>query len=100
MAGRILFVRLRFLLVLAGAFAVVANWEFLQAQWEKLTRPVRKTSSRAQGPLVGAEYWCPMCPGVLSDEPGKCPVCNMPLQLRQHGDMAPSSDGSLARMQF
>jgi hypothetical protein len=24
----------------------------------------------------------------------------MPLQLRQHGDMAPSSDGSLARMQF
>lgn len=28
---------------------------------------------------AGAEYYCPMCPGVESDRPGSCPKCGMAL---------------------
>ena len=28
---------------------------------------------------VGASYYCPMCEGVESDEPGACPRCGMAL---------------------
>lgn len=27
-----------------------------------------------------AKYFCPMCPGVESDQPGDCPKCGMPLE--------------------
>ena len=29
---------------------------------------------------AGAEYFCPMCPGVESDKPGACPKCGMALE--------------------
>ncbi|MAT15374.1 MAG: copper-translocating P-type ATPase [Planctomyces sp.] len=31
-------------------------------------------------PKTGADYYCPMCPGVESDQPGKCPKCGMDLE--------------------
>jgi Cu+-exporting ATPase len=31
-------------------------------------------------PSATAKYFCPMCPGVESDEPGDCPVCGMALE--------------------
>ncbi len=31
-------------------------------------------------PSAGAKYFCPMCPGVESDEPGACPKCGMALE--------------------
>ena len=30
--------------------------------------------------VTGAKYVCPMCPGVESDEPGRCPICHMYLE--------------------
>ncbi|WP_258870885.1 MULTISPECIES: copper-translocating P-type ATPase [unclassified Wenzhouxiangella] len=30
-------------------------------------------------------YYCPMCPGVESDEPGTCPKCGMALEKAQSG---------------
>lgn len=30
--------------------------------------------------MEGAEYFCPMCPGVESDKPGDCPKCGMALE--------------------
>ncbi|WP_376691086.1 copper-transporting P-type ATPase [Wenzhouxiangella sp. EGI_FJ10409] len=30
-------------------------------------------------------YYCPMCPGVESDEPGNCPKCGMALEKAQSG---------------
>lgn len=32
-------------------------------------------------PAAGAKYFCPMCPGVESDQPGDCPKCGMALEL-------------------
>src|SRR5262249_37339940 len=46
------------------------------------------------------EYFCPMCPGVISDWPGKCPVCNMALVRRQRGAAVALPDGVVARMQL
>lgn len=31
-------------------------------------------------PSSAAKYFCPMCPGVESDEPGDCPKCGMALE--------------------
>ena len=31
-------------------------------------------------PSAGAKYFCPMCPGVESDQPGACPKCGMALE--------------------
>src|SRR5688572_32057410 len=31
-------------------------------------------------PTTGAKYFCPMCPGVESDQPGDCPKCGMSLE--------------------
>ncbi len=30
-----------------------------------------------------AEYYCPMHPAVVQDQPGECPICNMALVLRE-----------------
>jgi hypothetical protein len=32
-----------------------------------------------------ATHACPMHPDVVSKEPGKCPICGMPLELRKAG---------------
>ena len=34
----------------------------------------------AVAPSAAAKYFCPMCPGVESDEPGDCPKCGMALE--------------------
>lgn len=96
---RIAQVRVRFLLVLAGAFLIVGNWGAIRNYWDTLT------ISLAPRPLTGAvsadtEYFCPMCPGVLSEWPSKCSVCNMPLVRRQKGEAVQLPDGVLARMQL
>src|SRR5689334_18694538 len=73
---RLVQVRLRFLAVLVAAFAVVGNWDLLRHYWDKLTWT---PTSAAEGVSGETEYWCPMCPGVVSEWPGKCGVCNMAL---------------------
>jgi len=39
----------------------------------------------AAKPSGAAKYFCPMCPGVESDEPGDCPKCGMALERTQPG---------------
>ena len=41
-----------------------------------------------------------MDPGVLSDWPGRCGVCNMALVRRKKGEAAMLPDGVVARMQL
>jgi Cu(I)/Ag(I) efflux system membrane fusion protein len=97
LALRVVLVRLRFLILLAGVLLLVGAWPALRGYWDRWTRP-------NWGPMgevaMDMEYWCPMCPGVVSDWPGKCPVCKMTLVRRQKGDPTPLPDGVVARMQF
>jgi YHS domain-containing protein len=97
LAVRILQVRLRFIVILALAFIIVGNWGLLRNLWDKLTR---RSAPSTEAVSPETEYWCPMCPGVVSDWPGKCPVCNMSLVQRRRGEAVPLPDGVLARMQL
>jgi membrane fusion protein, copper/silver efflux system len=86
----------RFLLLLGGLLGILAGWPTLVNYWEKWT-----AAPMAHGAVSSdTEYWCPMCPGVVSDWPTKCPVCSMTLVRRQKGDMTPLPDGVVARVQL
>ncbi|HVL13188.1 MAG TPA: heavy metal-binding domain-containing protein [Gemmata sp.] len=88
--------RARFLLLVGAVLGLVAAWPLLQNVWDKLTG-----SAPAGGAVSGdMEYWCPMCPGVVSDWPSKCPVCSMTLVRREKDDMTPLPDGVVARIQL
>src|SRR5262249_33086049 len=92
---RIVLARLRFFVLLGAVLLLVAAWPWLRNHWEKLTRPAAPELAVSGD----TEYWCPMCPGVVSDWPGKCPVCKMDLIRRRKAEMTPLPDGTLSRMQ-
>jgi len=94
---RIVSVRLRFLAVFLVIFVVVGKWDTLGNYWDRLTR---KSSFRDTPVSQDTEYWCPMCPGIVSEWPAKCPVCNMDLVRRRKTEPVPLPDGVMARMQF
>jgi hypothetical protein len=95
-AFRIAATRLRFLYVFAIVFAIVGCWETIRTYLARLT-----TASTAERVTSSdTEYFCPMDPGILSDWPSKCPVCNMTLVRRKRGEAVPLPDGVMARMQF
>ena len=92
----VLLARARFLLLVGALLGVIAGWPLLTNYWDKLT-----TSPQASGAIsTDTEYWCPMCPGVVSDWSTKCPVCNMSLVRRQKGEMTPLPDGIVSRVQL
>jgi hypothetical protein len=93
---RIALARLRFVLLLGAVLLVVAAWPTLRNLWDKLTAPPGPEAAISPD----TEYWCPMCPGVVSDWPSKCPVCHMTLVRRKKGEMTPLPDGVVARMQY
>ncbi|MEX0711439.1 MAG: heavy metal-binding domain-containing protein, partial [Pirellulales bacterium] len=98
MGLRIAQVRLRFLLVLAVAFAVVGQWHVIRNHWDQWTGSGR---GPAAAPISSdTEYFCPMDPGVLSDWPTRCSICNMALVRRHKGEAATLPDGVVARMQL
>src|SRR5690242_200120 len=74
LAMQVLLVRLRFFLTLAGVLLLVGGWPTFRDHWDRLTRSAGGPSGAMS---LNMEYWCPMCPGVVSDFPGRCPVCNM-----------------------
>ncbi len=95
-AFRIAATRLRFLSVFAVVFVILGSWETIRTYWGRLT------SASTSEPVISSdtEYFCPMDPGILSDWPSKCPVCNMTLVRRKRGEAVPLPDGVMARMQF
>jgi Cu(I)/Ag(I) efflux system membrane fusion protein len=94
----IAFVRMRFFVVLLAALLLVNYWPQLRNYRDRMAR---QGHTHDQGGIsTDTEYWCPMCPGVVSDWPSKCPVCNMTLVRRLKGEQVPLPDGVLARMQF
>jgi hypothetical protein len=96
---RVAQVRLRFLFVLAAGFLIVGAWPVLRNYWDTFT--LSPASSLVSGGVSEeTEYFCPMCPGVVSVWPTKCSVCNMPLVRRKRSDAQQLPDGVLARMQL
>lgn len=83
--------------MLVGIVAVIAYWPWLRSHFDRLVYPNRPTEPAVSREI---EYWCPMCPGVISDWPAKCPVCHMELVRRTRGEATPLPDGVVARMQF
>jgi hypothetical protein len=97
---RLIEVRLRFVVVLVIAFLVVGRWTTWRNYWDKWSRPLFGGTAYAAGVSSDTEFFCPMCPGVLSDWPAICPVCHMDLVTRKHGEPIVLPDGTLARMQL
>jgi len=80
--------RLRFIAVLVAIGLVITQWEALVARYEKWTRPASGQSAAQSG----IEYFCPMHPTVIRDNPKeKCPICFMPLSKRKKGDTHPEA---------
>ncbi len=93
-------IRLRIPVALLAALLLVGKWESIRNVWVGWGRSF--TLERAgMGPVSGdTEYFCPMDPGVVSDWPGKCGVCNMALVRRKRGEASALPDGVVARMQL
>ncbi len=99
-AARLVEVRLRFVIVMLAAFVVIGQWSTWRNYWERWTRPLLGGMARAGSVSPDSEFFCPMCPGVLSDWPVICPVCHMDLVLRKRGEAIVLPDGVLSRMQL
>lgn len=95
-AAQVAVARLRFPLLLGVLFLGAAAWPTLRNWWDTLTLPPPPAAAVSPD----TEYWCPMCPGIVSDWPTKCPVCQMALIRRQKGEATPLPDGVVARMQL
>lgn len=97
---RVVQLRLRFVLLLAALAGVLLGWQQLRAGWNLFDDWWTAAASTVGGVSPDTEYFCPMCPGVLTQWPEKCPVCKMPLVRRKKGDAALLPEGVLARMQL
>jgi membrane fusion protein, copper/silver efflux system len=93
-------VRLRVPIVLVIAALLVGRWDVIRNHWDRLTRGTLSESIAAHAVSADTEYFCPMDPGVISDWPGKCGICNMALVRRKRGEALALPDGVIARMQL
>jgi hypothetical protein len=100
LAARVLWMRLRFVLAVGALFVAIALWQQLGACWDRAMLWVAGYTGQERGVSPDTEYFCPMCPGVLSAWPEKCPVCKMPLVRRTKGQSQLLPEGVTARMQI
>jgi Cu(I)/Ag(I) efflux system membrane fusion protein len=89
---RIFLVRARFLMIFVVLGLLMANWDWIVQQAERL---FKRSGPAAVSPF---EYWCTMDPQVVQDEPGKCPICGMGLTQRKRGEKPKLGAGVVARL--
>jgi membrane fusion protein, copper/silver efflux system len=99
-ALRLVEVRLRIPLVLIISAVVVGRWDLIRNYWDRLTHVAHERNSATSPVSNDTEYFCPMDPGVISNWPGKCGICNMDLVRRKRGEAVALPDGVVARMQI
>jgi Cu(I)/Ag(I) efflux system membrane fusion protein len=91
--------RLRFIAILVVIGLIIVQWNWLVAVYERWTR----AESQEQAAISDTEYFCPMHPAVVRDQPKqKCPICGMPLSRRKKGDnkLAALPPGIVNRVQL
>ncbi len=89
--------RLRFIALMAMTALTFAYWDTIWNRIDKWQRPVEVKAAAAHSHV---EYYCPMHPSVVRDEPGSCPICGMPLSKRAKGEKETLPAGVLARVQL
>jgi membrane fusion protein, copper/silver efflux system len=86
--------RLRFVALMAITGLVFAYWDTIWNRYDKWMRPIPLQHAAA----IGLEFYCPMHPHVVQDEPGSCPICGMPLARRTRGQASVLPEGVTARI--
>ena len=97
---KISFARARFLAVFLIAALVVGYWDDIKNHVDKWTRPANAPDSLASTASSEIEFYCPMHPDVIRDEPGQCPRCGMPLVKRKKGQAVVLPADVMARVQL
>src|SRR5581483_7850524 len=97
---KIAFARARFLAVFLIAALVVGYWDDIKNHIDKWTRPALAPDSLAHVSASDIEYYCPMHPEVIRNEPGLCPRCGMPLAKRKKGEAVVLPVDVVARVQL
>jgi len=87
--------RLRFVALMAITGLAFAYWDTLWNRYDKWMRPAAGHVATS-----GIEHYCPMHPSVVQDEPGKCPICGMPLARRKKGEKSALPEGVTSRVQL
>jgi membrane fusion protein, copper/silver efflux system len=88
--------RLRFVALMAITGLGFAYWDTIANRYDKWMRPRAERLATASG----VEYYCPMHPSIVQDEPGSCPICGMALARREKGEKAALPEGVTARVQL
>src|SRR5262245_20328942 len=97
---RLIQVRLRIPAILVISAVIAGQWDVICNYWDKLARRSTERGAASHPVSNDTEYFCPMDPGVVSDWPGKCGICNMALVRRKKGEAVALPDGVVARMQI
>lgn len=87
-------------LAVSAVFALIAGWQQISDRWDRWWSWARSDTTGTAAVSNDTEFFCPMCPGVTSTWPEKCPVCKMPLVRRTRGEATVLPDGIIARMQL
>lgn len=90
---RVIMVRARFLALFVGTAAVFIYWDTIVNYYDKWTHPTGQSAASSS-----EEFYCPMCPSVLREEPATCPICMMPLSKRKKTAKQKLPEGVLARV--